>query len=118
MRQRIRFWLKLAAAIGLPVSIVMASSSSPLMSEVRLGVEVSFIETFGTAAQMDGVIDRVARAQAARDGQVEFYDAGKAFDDAVTAQHRLAELDPRLADLATDIAEKDRAQRQLAATTH
>ncbi len=117
MRQRIRFWLKLAVAIGLPVIIFMASSSSPLMSDVRLGVEASLIETFGSGAQMDGLTDRVAHGQAIREGQVKFYDACKAFGDAVTAQHRLAELDPELADLAMDVAEKDRAERQRAAAT-
>ena len=117
MRQRIRFWLKLAAALGLPVLIVGAVSPTTMMDEVRLGVEASMVEMFGSAEQLDRLTDRVARKQAMQDGEVEFYEAGKAFGDAVKAQRRLAERNWELADLALEVAQREREERQVVAAT-
>jgi hypothetical protein len=112
-----RFWAKLAMAIGLPVIIFVASSSSPAMYDIRLGLQSSAIEAFGTPEQANRLLDRVARDSAIRDGDLEFHELLKAFGDAVTAQHRLADMDPELAGLALDVAQKELAERPLAAAT-
>ena len=115
MRQRIRFWLKLSAAVGLPVVIFIASSSSPSVQDLVIGLKTMAIEAFGNADQHDRLVEQTGRIMAVRNGSEEMYEKSRAFYAAVESQRRLAAIDEQLADQAIIVAQQEREERQLAA---
>ena len=100
MRQRIRFWLKLSAVIVGPVALVLAGSSSPAIEELRYGFRAMAIETFGSEAQQEQMVNDMCRRDAQNWGKLEEYERMKALAEAVNAQRRLLYMDEQLAELA------------------
>ena len=113
MRDRIRFWLKITAAMAIGL-VVYAMTHPATTSEIIFGYKTLFISQLGTPAQVEAVINEAGRRVAAESGDLELYEARVAFREAVEAQQRLARLDPGLADCAVSLATTERDERRAA----
>jgi hypothetical protein len=114
MRDRIRCWLKLTAVLLIGMIMYSAANPSPEIEELVFAYKALFVSIFGTPAQRESLTDEAGRLTAAQSGDLELFEARKAFREAIDAQHRLAELNEGLADYAVEVAIQDRDARQAA----
>ena len=114
MRDQIRCWLKFTAALAMGLIIYWAANPSRIQ-EVLFGCKALFIGRFGTAAQLEALTDEAGRMTAAANGDLEMYEARRAFREAIDTQERLARMDEDLADDAIRIAISERHARRSAA---
>ena len=114
MHDQIRCWLKFTAALAMGLIIYWAANPSRIQ-EVVFGCKALFIGRFGTAAQLEALTDEAGRMTAAANGDLEMYEARRAFREAIDTQERLARMDEDLADDAIRVAISERHARQSAA---
>ena|SRR5688572_3643880 len=110
MRERIRCWLKITAALVVGLLVYAAANLSG-MREILFAYKTLLVRQFGTPAQLEAVVDEAGYRLAAERDELELYEARRAFRQAVDAQRRLAQIDAGLADYAVRIAINDRHTR-------
>ena len=112
MRDRIRFWLKMSAAMVAGVVAFSALVAGPIDEGLVLGFKTMALDAFGTQAQRDQLVESIRRRDALRKGTYEEYLRDNAVEAASVALRRLAELDPAWADYVLESALSDRAERR------
>ena len=107
MRDRIRCWARITAALAVGL-LVYAAANRAQVREVVFAYETLLISKCGTPEQVEALTDKAGYLLAAERGDLELYRARKAFREALDAQRRLAQLDEGLADYAIAIATMER----------
>jgi hypothetical protein len=108
MDAKARFWIVVAVAVGMPLAFELCRSLE-WVQDLSLGARASWEARFGSAADRERVVQETGRIMAQRAGDLESFQMGREWDEALANLRALERRDPRLADALMQVILENRA---------